>query len=98
LHGAGGFRAQCGLVEGSLMFIGIFFSEQGKNDVEIAELCYRFAEQFKQTFSSLQCFNLRPNGFLENDPPHACEKLTVDATYFTYCFINYKIEQVSGEK
>ena len=23
LHGAGGFRAQCGLVEGALMFIGI---------------------------------------------------------------------------
>lgn len=29
LHGAGGFRAQCGLVEGSLMFIGIHFSMQG---------------------------------------------------------------------
>ena len=23
LHGAGGYRAQCGLVEGALMFIGI---------------------------------------------------------------------------
>ncbi len=26
LHGAGGFRAQCGLVEGPLMFIGLYFS------------------------------------------------------------------------
>lgn len=26
LHGAGGYRAQCGLVEGALMFIGIWSS------------------------------------------------------------------------
>jgi len=29
MHGAGGFRAQCGLVEGALMFIGVFLADKG---------------------------------------------------------------------
>lgn len=87
LHGAGGYRAQCGLVEGSLMFIGIFFSGKGKNDVEIAEMCYQYAEEFTMQFKSLLCYDLRPNGFTVNDPPHACEELTGDAIIFAYQFI-----------
>lgn len=87
LHGAGGYRAQCGLVEGSLMFIGIFFAQKGKSDFEIANICYQFAESFTQKFSSLRCYELRPNGFQESDPPHACEELTGNAIEFTYNFI-----------
>lgn len=88
LHGAGGYRAQCGLVEGALMFIGIFFSTKGRNDEEIAEICYRFAEGFAGKFGSLCCRDLRPGGFAENDPPHACEKLTGDAIIYSYQFIS----------
>lgn len=29
LHGAGGYRAQCGLVEGSLMFAGVYLNGLG---------------------------------------------------------------------
>lgn len=87
LHGAGGYRAQCGLVEGSLMFIGILYSGKGKNDMEIAEMCFQFAEEFTKQFKSLRCYDLRPNGFTENDPPHACEELTGDAIIFAYRFI-----------
>lgn len=58
------------------MFIGIFFSEKGKSDMEIAEICYQFADEFNKQFKSLRCYDLRPNGFTENDPPHACEELT----------------------
>lgn len=43
LHGAGGYRAQCGLVEGSLMFIGIYGRMKGKTDRETARICYEFA-------------------------------------------------------
>lgn len=32
MHGAGRFRAQCGLVEGALMFIGILGTERGKTE------------------------------------------------------------------
>lgn len=88
LHGAGGFRAQCGLVEGSLMFIGIYFSQRGKSEDEITKLCFQFAESFQKEFSSIICFDLRPNGFLDSDPPHLCEEITVEAIDFTYQFIN----------
>ncbi len=91
LHGAGGFRAQCGLVEGTIMFIGVFFSEKGASDSAIAGICYEFAEAFTNHFLSLSCKELRPNGFTENDPPHACEKLTTDAVTFSYAFIQNKL-------
>ena len=40
LHGAGGYRAQCGLVEGTLMFIGIYLHALGKTETEIVSVCY----------------------------------------------------------
>lgn len=41
MHGAGGYRAQCGLVEGGLMFIGIYGKHQGKPEDEIVSDCFR---------------------------------------------------------
>lgn len=93
LHGAGGYRAQCGLVEGSLMFIGIYFHMQGKSEDEIVSACYEFASAFEKTFSSLRCFELRPTGFSENDPPHMCENLTCSAIEFAYQFISEKVKK-----
>ncbi|MDR2947414.1 MAG: C-GCAxxG-C-C family protein [Candidatus Adiutrix sp.] len=87
LHGAGGYRAQCGLVEGALMFIGMYLADKGRADAAIAETCYQFAEQFTGRFGSLRCFDLRPNGFSDNDPPHACEALTVSGVGFMYDFL-----------
>ena len=87
LHGAGGFRAQCGLIEGSLLFMGIYFTQKGKSDLKVSNICYQFAEEFTKKFTSLSCYDLRPNGFQENDPPHACEELTRNAIEFIYNFI-----------
>jgi C_GCAxxG_C_C family probable redox protein len=87
LHGAGGYRAQCGLVEGALMFLGIYFSEKEKSDYDIALLCYQYADEFTNKFGSLKCYDLRPNGFYENDPPHVCEGLTCDAIEFAKEFV-----------
>ena len=69
LHGAGGYRAQCGLVEGALMFIGIYLHVMGKTEDEIVSACYNFASAFEKTFGSLRCFELRPTGFSESDLP-----------------------------
>lgn len=88
LHGAGGFRAQCGLVEGTLMFLGIDGAQRGMSEHDIADRCRRFAEAFTATFSSLRCCDLRPGGFTENDPPHACETLTDQAIDFAWAFIS----------
>ena len=84
LHGAGGYRAQCGLVEGTLMFIGIYFHRLGKTESEMVSACYNFASAFDQTFHSLRCFELRPTGFSENNPPHMCENLTCKGIEFAY--------------
>lgn len=91
LHGAGGFRAQCGLVEGALMFIGIYFSALGRTKGEIASLCYAYADEFTKKFGSLKCYDLRPNGFRQDDPPHACEELTCAAAEFADEFIKKQI-------
>ncbi len=87
MHGAGGFRAQCGLVEGGLMMIGIYLSAEGKGAEEIADACYRYAESFQKRFASLLCRDLRPDGFREDDPPHRCEELTQKTIRFTYQFL-----------
>ncbi len=87
LHGAGGYRAQCGLVEGALMFLGIMGTNLGRTDTEISDLCYSYAEAFEKEFLSLKCYDLRITGFSENDPPHMCEKLTCKAIEFAYHYI-----------
>jgi hypothetical protein len=87
MHGAGGFRAQCGLVEGALMFIGIYLSARGRSDANIASECYRFAQLFTAQFKTLTCKGLRPAGFTDHDPPHACERLTDEAIMFTIGFL-----------
>ena len=88
LHGAGGYGAQCGLVEGALMFIGIYFHALGKTEAEIASACYNYASAFEKAFGSLRCAILRPTGFSENDPPHLCETLTSEAIAFAYQYIS----------
>lgn len=92
MHGAGGYRAQCGLVEGGLMFMGSFFGDMGKSDSEIADLCFRFADEFTRCFGSLSCYDLRPGGFTAQDPPHMCEALTRKAVLFAWQFIKTECE------
>ena len=41
----------------------------------------------EKTFGSLRCFELRPTGFSENDPPHMCENLTCKGIEFAYQYI-----------
>ena len=93
LHGAGRFRAQCGLVEGALIFIGILGTERGLSEKEIETLCRRFAETFTETFGSLLCRDLRPGGFRPSDPPHACESITVKAAGLAEEFMNQHLAQ-----
>lgn len=88
MHGAGGYRAQCGLVEGTLMFLGIIGRQAGIPDKEIEKACKRFALNFERRFSSLLCSVLRPGGFCADDPPHLCEGLSCRAIYFSVVFVD----------
>ena len=87
MWGAGGWGAQCGLVEGALMFIGVFGSRRGLNRDRISALCRSFAQGFERRFGSLICRELRPQGFSTDNPPHLCEELTGKAIRFTVRFV-----------
>ena len=91
LHGAGKYRAQCGIVEGGLMFIALYMQEAGNKENDIVVTCYNFAEKFEKEFSSLRCFELRPTGFSDNDPPHLCENLTCKGIEFISRFITNNV-------
>lgn len=87
LHGAGGYRARCGLVEGALMFIGIYMDRLGKSEAEAVEACREFAARFEAEFGSLRCRELRPQGFNSTDAPHMCEDLTCRTIAFSFRYI-----------
>jgi len=92
MHGAGMFGAQCGLVEGSLMFIGILGKQKGLPEEDIVDICYNFAFEFERYFGSLSCRDLRPEGFKSDNPPHLCEELTKQAVFFSVKQISKMLE------
>ncbi len=77
MHGAGKYGAQCGLVEGPLLFTGILGRSLKMDDESIIKACNDFAGAFEKRFGSLQCSILRPQGFSPENPPHICEPITV---------------------
>ena len=90
MHGAGGTRAQCGLVEGTLLFIGYAGSRMGVAEPEIVAACGEFAKAFVDRFGSLQCRELRRGGFQKTDPPHLCETLSVNSVLFSAEFLEIR--------
>lgn len=88
LNGAGKYQAQCGIIEGVLIFIGIFGTLRGYNANEIENTCYKFASSFEKEFGSLKCRDLRPEGFNKDNPPHLCEDLTNRGLFFTKGYID----------
>jgi C_GCAxxG_C_C family probable redox protein len=93
MHGAGKYGAQCGLVEGTLMFLGIIGKENKIPAETSVDQCREFAKQFEVTFHSLSCSSLRPEGFSEKNPPHLCERLTCKALKFSKKFVSQFIEK-----
>jgi len=87
MHGAGKYGAQCGLVEGTLLFLGILGRAKHLPDDQICRSCYQFAERFEKRFASLRCSELRPEGFSEDLPPHLCEELTARAVIMGSAFL-----------
>lgn len=87
MHGAGGYGAQCGLVEGGLMFIGIAGDLAGLTQKQVVDICSSYAGDFSLAFDSIVCREIRPQGFNPNNPPHLCEKTTVAAILFAVKFL-----------
>jgi len=87
IPGAGRYGAQCGLVASALMFIGIKGKENGLQHEEIVTICNNFAREFEKEFGSLNCRDLRPQGFKPENPPHLCEEITKKTVKFTLDFL-----------
>ena len=96
LHGAGEYGAQCGLVEGTLMFIGIRGHKINLSKEQIIKQCYFFAKKFEKEFGSLLCRELRPQGFSKDNPPHLCENITKKAILFSTEFIEKFIKNIKS--
>ncbi|HVJ48846.1 C-GCAxxG-C-C family protein [Desulfitobacterium sp.] len=92
MPGAGRYGAQCGLVGSSLMFIGIQGKSKGLEHEEIVTICHDFAKGFEEEFGSLDCRDLRPQGFNPDNPPHLCEDITKKAILFTLSYLNVNNE------
>ena len=97
MHGAGEYGAQCGLVEGMLMFIGIIGRFKSFSDDDIVSCCKDFAHQFENRFKSLLCRILRPEGFNPENLPHICEGLTCEAICFDIDFITDFLDRYNPE-
>ncbi len=87
LNGAGQHGAQCGLVEGGLMFLGMIGRERGISDDDIVAACDRYATEFEREFGSMICSVLRPEGFNDDNPPHICEPVSCRAVKFSNRFV-----------
>ena len=87
---AGRFGLQCGLIEGTLLFIGVYGCAKGITFQDIAELCYKFSSEFQDKFGSVLCKELRAQGFSPDNPPHLCENITKRAVCFSAEFISSK--------
>ncbi len=95
MHGAGGYGAQCGLVEGALMFVGIIGRARGLSDEVVVDACQDYARQFEARFGSLLCRVLRPEGFSPDNPPHLCEGLSCEAIEFDVEFVSALLDEAA---
>ena len=87
MNGAGRSQAQCGLVEGTLMFLGIWGRKHDLSQDEIVNICYEYAAGFINKFGSLSCRELRPEGFKPENPPHLCKELAHNSVQYGISFI-----------
>lgn len=89
MNGAGRYGAQCGLVEGMLMFLGIWSDLECMTYEQTQMVCSSFAGRFEKTFGSLICARLRPGAEASaRDPAHACEELKVKALLMDLDFLD----------
>ena len=89
MNGAGRYGGQCGLVEGMIMFLGIWGDLKGFPDGQIQMICRSYADKFDKTFGDLTCGSLRPEAeAAAEDPAHACRELKVKALLMDLAFLD----------
>jgi C_GCAxxG_C_C family probable redox protein len=90
--GAGKYGAQCGIVEGGLMFISIYCRENNIEKKELFKLCYDWTQTFEEEMGSIVCKGLRPFPFTPEDAPkHLCVPITVKGVNLAVDFIKNRM-------
>lgn len=91
--GAGKYGAQCGILEGTMMFSSIYAKQHGVDNKTIMSMIYKWSEMFEKEMGSLVCKGLRPYPFTPEDAPkHLCEPITVKGVGLAVKFITEVIE------
>lgn len=80
-------RHQCGLYKGALMFLGIYGTENGWDRTKINTVTLSLAHAFEEYYSSLHCYDIRPDSFSNNPDHNLCHNLAADAVLFAAGFI-----------
>ena len=70
------------------MYLGLYGHAHGLPDEEVVAACCTYARAFEERFGSLQCRELRPEGFHPDGPPHLCEGLTCQAILFDIAHVS----------
>ncbi len=95
MHGAGKYGAQCGLLEGGIMFTSIYAKQNGLDKKVIVPLIYKWSSLFEKEMGSLVCRELRPYPFTPEDAPkHLCEPITIKGVKLAVNFIQKELEPI----
>ena len=92
LHGVDPMIAQCGLLSGGLMFLGIYSCEKNIPNSQLSKYYYDYSKYFQRKFGDTGCQNLNGNSKSLGLKPYACEDLTKDVVEFTINFIEKNIK------
>lgn len=92
LHGVNPTISQCGLLTGSLMFLGIYAREKNIPNSQITKYYYDFSKYFQRKFGDTLCQSLNNEKENLGISPFSCEKLTKDVVTFTSSFIHKNIK------
>jgi len=76
LGGGGYYGAQCGLVQGGIMFIGILGARYRLDKDTVSQHCFDYSAQAEKELESLLCREIRPEGFADDNPQNLCEPRT----------------------
>ena len=93
MHGAGKYGAQCGILDGAMMFITIYGKQRGLTKTVMVGLVHDWAALFEQEMGSIVCKGLRPFPLTPEDAPkHLCEPITVKGVKLAVKYIKEAVE------
>ena len=86
-------KSLCGLVSGTLIFIGIYGKIKKLKRDQIKNICKKFSSEFIGKFGSIDCKDLKPEK-ISPEQTCICKELAYKAIDFSIDFIEKSIKDV----